>query len=85
MNKFTYRADANGYMLYWCGLPLGGVSVLLPRDKPLRGNQARCNRMGNEEEAQLEIRHLESGEGHERFKKKIKEYENSLAIVGESA
>ncbi len=65
--KFTFAADGNGYMIYCNGKPIGGAGVKLPREKPLRGNQATDNRREFSEQAREEIRLLETGKGQRRF------------------
>ena len=68
---FTYTADANGYMLFYKGQPLGGVGVKLPRSKPLHWKHARANAKENNEQAKREIAELESGAGQSRYRNVI--------------
>lgn len=39
----SYTYNANGYMIQYLGVNLGGVSVKLPREKPLHWRHARAN------------------------------------------
>lgn len=68
MSDLTYTANANGYMLYYKGKPIGGAGVVLPRDRPLRGNQARNNMCNFAEDARMEIHALDAGRGQQRFR-----------------
>lgn len=52
---FSYTADANGYMIQYLGVNLGGASVQLPREKPLHWRHARKNIADNKASAELEI------------------------------
>ena len=63
----TYTSNADGYMLSYKGTPIGGVGVKLPRERPLRGNQAENNRIMFSSDARREIRDLINGHGQQRF------------------
>jgi hypothetical protein len=63
----TYQANADGYMLYYKGKPIGGAGVNLPRENPLRGNQGRENLKMFGQNARDAIAALKSGRGEKRF------------------
>jgi len=52
---FSYTADANGYMIQYLGVNLGGASVILPRQKPLHWRHARKNIADNTASAERAI------------------------------
>jgi hypothetical protein len=71
MKAMTYTADANGYMIFYDGKPIGGAGVKLPREKPLHWKHARQNVIDNGESARLDIRELQAGRGQKRFRDAI--------------
>lgn len=66
--RFTYSADANGYMIFYRGKPIGGAGVKLPREKPLHWKHARANVKENGEQARRSIAELNTGNGEARFR-----------------
>ena len=64
---FTFNADANGYMLFFRGKPIGGAGVKLPRETRLHWKHARANIQEFAGKAGSEIQLLPEGRGQRRF------------------
>jgi hypothetical protein len=64
---FTYEANANGYMLFYKGKPIGGAGVKLPRENPLHWKHARRNVQEFTGNAGSEIELILEGRGQKRF------------------
>jgi hypothetical protein len=53
---FRFEITQDGYSVHFRDKFLGGASVMLPRETPLRGRQGEANRRGHLESALVTVR-----------------------------
>jgi hypothetical protein len=66
---FSYEADAEGYMIFWNGKPLGGAGII----GKYRGRKRKAQIAEYAKQAQACIRGLESGRGRKDMREVLEE------------
>lgn len=68
---FTFKSDADGYMIYYKYHPIGGAGVKLPREKPLHWRHRNADLRNNRKYAQVTIDSILDGRIDKHMKQAI--------------